>query len=298
MGAGGGVDDDVRGEVEGHGLRGVVGHAVEVRLLRQCPEAADDAGFAAPRGVDFKLRPPGFVQMGQRLHQERADQARRPGDEDGLVVELRARAGGGEAFAVKGLVEHDVSFRSGVLGMSCRRFAPLPRCGGEARRAAQRRKVRPCAPAALCQLNLMFSIIDSHRFFAWRGFQSPGLKTRGPGHRPDLETLRASNLPLRMTTKWKRVILSAAKDLYMPTALGVSIGEFIMVRTSAGRGRHKWRPCGGESGNSTPLSSHSCSIRRYALNVSRSSLLVSLMFLSEPAANQRVSPRSTIMVLV
>ena len=164
-----------------------------------------------------------------------------------------------------------------------------------------RRNGGKSAPAPLLRRNnreLMLSIIDSHRFFARRGFQSPGLKTRGPAHRPDLETLRASNLPLRMTTKWKRVILRRAKDLYMPTALGVSIGEFMMVRTLADRGRHKWRPYGGESGNSTPLSSHSCSIRRYALNVSRSSLLVSLMFLSEPAANQRVSPRSTIMVLV
>ncbi len=166
-----------------------------------------------------------------------------------------------------------------------------------------RRNGGKSAPAPLLRRNnreLMLSIIDSHRFFARRGFQSPGLKTRGPAHGPDLENLRAPNLPLRMTTKWKRVILSAAKDLNIPTALGISIGE---LRTSTVRGRHEWRPCGGESGSRslqllTPHSSHSCSIRRYALNVSRSSLLVSLMFLSEPAANQRVSPRSTIMVLV
>ena len=53
-----------------------------------------------------------------------------------------------------------------------------------------------------------------YRSFARRGFQSLGLKIRGPAQRPDLETLRVSNLPLRMTTKQIQVVLSAAKDLY------------------------------------------------------------------------------------
>ena len=55
---------------------------------------------------------------------------------------------------------------------------------------------------------------ETYRSFARRDFQSIGLKIRGPAQRPDLETLRVSNLPLRMTANQNPVILSEAKDLY------------------------------------------------------------------------------------
>ena len=56
---------------------------------------------------------------------------------------------------------------------------------------------------------------ETYRSFARRDFQSIGLKIRGPAQRPDLETLRVSNLPLRMTRFQFVVILSEAKDLYI-----------------------------------------------------------------------------------
>ena len=63
--------------------------------------------------------------------------------------------------------------------------------------------------------SLMVLADETYRSFARRDFQSIGLKIRGPAQRPDLETLRVSNLPLRMTRFQFVVILSEAKDLYI-----------------------------------------------------------------------------------
>ena len=69
------------------------------------------------------------------------------------------------------------------------------------------------------------------------GFQSPGLKTRGSAHRPNLETLRVSNLPLRMTGIASFVILSEAKDLYVALSCGIegSVLPYISVHPTSFR---------------------------------------------------------------